>query len=65
MIQAFSQSYTYDILIKGGTVIDPKNKIHARRDVAIKDGRIAAVEPSLAGKTAKQVVDAKGLIVTP
>ena len=65
LLSGFSQTYTYDILIKGGTVIDPKNKIHALRDVAIKDGRIAAVAPSLAGQTAKQVVDAKGLIVTP
>lgn len=65
LLSGFSQTYTYDILIKGGTVIDPKNKIHALRDVAIKDGRIAAVAPSLVGQTAKQVVDAKGLIVTP
>ncbi|MFN5642580.1 MAG: amidohydrolase/deacetylase family metallohydrolase, partial [Sphingobacteriales bacterium] len=50
---------------KGGTVIDPKNNINATRDIAVKDGKIAAVAPSLAGASARQVVDAKGLIVTP
>ena len=34
----------YDLLLKGGHVIDPKNKISGRRDVAIKDGRIAGVD---------------------
>ena len=33
----------YDVLIKGGTVIDPKNNINERRDVAIANGQIAAV----------------------
>ncbi|MEY3436386.1 MAG: amidohydrolase/deacetylase family metallohydrolase [Sphingobacteriales bacterium] len=61
----FAQTYTYDMLIKGGTVIDPKNNINATRDIAVKDGKIAAVAPSLAGASARQVVDAKGLIVTP
>jgi len=35
----------YDLLLRGGHVIDAKNKISAIRDVAIRDGRIAAVEP--------------------
>ena len=34
----------YDILLKGGTVIDPTQKLHDRRDVAIIDGKIAAIE---------------------
>lgn len=66
LIQAtYSQTYTYDILIKGGTVIDPKNKINGIRDVAVKDGKIAAIASSLDAASARQVVDAKGLIVTP
>jgi dihydroorotase len=38
----FSQP-AYDLLLQGGHVIDPKNGISAVRDVAIKDGSIAAV----------------------
>ncbi len=55
----------YDLLIKGGHVIDGKNKISAVRDVAIKDGKIAAVAPNLAASRALKTVDASGLYVTP
>jgi dihydroorotase len=41
VIPAFAQQY--DLLLKGGHVIDPKNDVNAVRDVAIKAGRIAAV----------------------
>lgn len=56
---------TYDIVIKGGHVIDPKNNIDAVMDVAIKDGKIAQLANNIDGKQAAQVVDAKGLYVTP
>ncbi len=55
----------YDLLLKGGTVIDPKNNINERRDVAIANGKIAAVEKAIDPAQAKQVVDANGLHVTP
>jgi dihydroorotase len=55
----------YDFLIKGGRVIDPRNSIDAVRDVAIKDGKIAAVAPDIAPDRALKAVDAKGLVVTP
>lgn len=55
----------YDLLIRGGHVIDPKNGIDATSDVAVKDGKIAAVEKSIDPALATQVVDAKGLYVTP
>jgi dihydroorotase len=55
----------YDVLLKGGTVIDPKNNINERRDVAIANGKIAAVEKSIDPATAKQIVNANGLYVTP
>jgi dihydroorotase len=55
----------YDLLLKGGHIIDPKNKISARRDVAIKDGKVAAVEESLTASKAARVVDVTGLYVTP
>ena len=55
----------YDLLIKGGHVIDGKNRISAVRDVAIKDGKIAAVAPNIAATRALKTVDASGLYVTP
>lgn len=55
----------YDFLIKGGHVIDPKNSLNAVRDVAIKDGRIAAVGQNIPATRALKAVDAPGLFVTP
>lgn len=56
---------TFDILLKGGHVIDPKNKIDAKMDVAIADNKIAKVAPNIPGKEAKKVIDVAGLYVTP
>src|SRR5260370_6797608 len=55
----------FDLLVAGGTVVDPSQKLHARRDVAIKNGQIAAVGESIAAARATQVFDAAGAIVTP
>ena len=56
---------SYDILLKGGHVIDPKNDISRTMDVAVKDGKIAAVEADIPESAAEKVVDVKGLYVTP
>ena len=56
---------TYDILITGGRVIDPRNNTDAVADVAVKSGKIVKVAPGLNPGDARQVVNAKGLIVTP
>lgn len=55
----------YDLLLKGGHVIDPKNGVDAVRDVAIKDGKIAAVAADIPAAQAAKVVNATGLYVTP
>ena len=55
----------YDLLIKGGTLIDPAQNIHAPKDIAFADGRVAAVADDITGDQARQVVDASGRIVTP
>ncbi len=55
----------YDLLIKGGHVIDDKNHLSAVRDVAIKDHKIAAVAANIPAGQAFKVIDAKGLYVTP
>lgn len=54
----------YDLLIKGGTVVDPAQKIHGRRDVAFKDGQVAALADVIPIDQASQVVDAASRIVT-
>ncbi len=55
----------YDILLKGGTLIDPKNRINALRDVAIKDGKIAAIAPSIPAAQARKTIVVNGLHVVP
>lgn len=55
----------YDMLLKGGHVIDPRNGIDGVMDVAVADGRIAAVRAGIAPADARQVVDVSGLYVTP
>jgi len=55
---------TYDLIIKGGHVIDPSLRINEVRDVAISGGRIAAVEANIAGD-ATETIDARGKYVTP
>jgi hypothetical protein len=56
---------SYDLLLKGGHVIDPKNKINAVRDVGIRDGHIAAVAANIPASQARKVVNLSGLYVTP
>ncbi|MEZ5366132.1 MAG: amidohydrolase/deacetylase family metallohydrolase [Bryobacterales bacterium] len=55
----------YDLLLKGGHVIDPGNAIDKVMDVAVKDGKIAAVSENIAPTEAAKTVDARGLYVTP
>jgi dihydroorotase len=56
---------SYDLLIQGGRVIDPSQKLSAVRDVAIVGGRIARVAENIPPAMARQVYDAKGKLVTP
>jgi dihydroorotase len=55
---------TYDLLLKGGTVVDPSQGLNARRDVAISDGRIAALD-DIPASQAKHVVDVSDRYVIP
>ena len=60
--RAFAQ--TYELVIKGGRVIDPSIGLDAIHDVAIAGGRIVAVEPTIAA-SAPDTIDARGKIVAP
>ena len=66
-LAAFAQTPDpdYDLLLKGGHVIDGKNGLNAVRDVAVKDGKIAAVAVNIPANKALKTVDVKGLYVTP
>jgi dihydroorotase len=55
----------YDLLLQGGHVIDAKNNISGVRDVAIRDGKIAAVADHIESTQAFKVVIVRGLYVTP
>jgi dihydroorotase len=61
---AFAQPQ-YDLLLKGGHVIDAKNRIDDVRDVAVKNGKIAEVGRDIAPAKAHKVVNVPGLYVTP
>ena len=55
----------YDIVIKGGRVIDPAQNLDGTMDVAINENKIAAVDKDISSQEGKQLIDAKGKIVTP
>ena len=61
---AFAQP-RYDLLLQGGHVIDAKNGISAVRDVAIANGKIAAVAERIPASEARRAIDARSLYVTP
>jgi dihydroorotase len=55
----------FELLLKNGHVIDPKNGIDESRDVAVSDGKIADVSTDIPEDQAKQTIDVNGLYVTP
>ena len=61
----YAQAQPYSLLLKGGHVIDPKNGVDGVMDVAIADGKVAAVAASIDASQAARVVDVAGLHVVP
>ena len=55
----------YDLVIKGGRVLDASQRMDRVADVAIRAGKIAAIQPNIASSAAAQVIDASGKLVTP
>jgi dihydroorotase len=55
----------YDLLLKGGTLIDPGQGIHSVKDVAFKDGKVAEIGTDLDGRQSHEVLDCTSLIVAP
>ena len=65
LIPCSLMSQTYDLLLKGGNVIDPRNGINAPMDVAVSGNKIARVAGSISPTDAKKTVDVSGFYVTP
>jgi dihydroorotase len=63
--QASAQAPRHDLLIKGGEVVDPSQGLRGRRDVAIRNGLVVAVQPEIPANAAAQVIDASGKLVCP
>ena len=59
------RAQTYDLLLKGGRVIDPADQINAVRDIAVTGDKIARVAETIPASDAKRVVDVAGYYVTP
>ena len=55
----------FELLLQGGHVIDPRNAVDSVCDVAVSDGKIAAVDSDIPPSQAQRVIDAAGLYVTP
>jgi dihydroorotase len=55
----------YDLIVKGGTVIDPANGVNGPNDVAVENGKIARMAPNIPAEESKRVQEVKGKIVTP
>lgn len=62
---AVAQEPRHDLLLRGGHVVDPANGVNEVRDVAIRDGKIAAVAPGIDPASALKAVDVAGLHVVP
>jgi dihydroorotase len=59
------QAQEIDLLLKGGHLIDAKNKINGKMDVAVKDGKILRVAADIPASSAKKTININGLYVTP
>ncbi len=55
----------YDLVVKGGTVVDPAAGLHARKDVGFAGGRVAAVSDDIPVAAGREILDAEGCFVTP
>jgi dihydroorotase len=58
-------SDTFDLLLTGGTVLNPGSGLRQESDVGIMDGRVAAIQSKLARENAKKILDVRDCYVTP
>ena len=55
----------FDLLMKGGVAVDPDAGYEGPLDIAVRRGRIAAVDPEIPATSAVEVIDASGQFVVP
>src|SRR5262245_57134328 len=65
LLSASASAQQYDLVLRGGHVIDPCNKLSAVRYVAVQDGRIAAIAPKIDSSAALKTIDVTDCYVTP
>ncbi len=65
LFSSFLSAQEFDILIKGGRLIDAKNAIDKVMDVAVREGKVALVAENISANRAKKVINAKGMYVAP
>ena len=62
---AFGPSDPFDLIVHGGEVVDPSQNLRGKRDIGIRNARIAAIEPEIAATRGTQTLDASGQLVLP
>nr|WP_291208896.1 hypothetical protein [Dyadobacter sp.] len=65
LLSGISYCQSVDLLIKGGHVIDPKNRVDGVMDVAITGGKVVQVATAIPSSNAKKVIEAGGMYVAP
>ena len=65
VLAAMGPNDKFDLLIRNANVMDPSQGLSGKRDIGIRYGLIAAIEPSIAAERALRVMDAGGKLVTP
>ena len=61
---AMAPTDKFDLVIKGGDVLDPSQSLRGKRDIGIRNAKIVAIEPNIAPERAKQILDVKDKLVT-
>ena len=56
---------TYDLLLTGGTVVNPATKTNEKLDVGVKGDRITTIQANIPRTNVKRIIDATGCYVTP
>src|SRR5260370_30459947 len=61
----FGPDDPYDLVVRGGEVLDPSQNLRGRRDIGIRNAAIVAVEPEIPAARGTQVLDAAGQLLPP